>query len=361
MKIAIITCYTNPDYVRARVLRTAFAADPRVDLIIVKNRHKSVLRYPEVLLRLLILRFRQQPDAYVITFRGYEILPFVLLIAGKRPVVFDEFINLIEWVVYEHNKLRPRTWPATTLASWYKRWLRRCEFILADTKAHAAYSAALSGVSHSLFRTIPVGTDEAIFKPGSPPKPSKRFEVLYYGSMLPLHGLDIVLAAAKQLADQPQISFVIVGGKKTSAQAVAQAAQDGAHITYHSDLPFKELPQVIRRAQLCLAGPFGDTEQSKLVITGKTYQILACSAPALIGHSNASGVFSDGIDCLLVPQGDADALATKIVWAEQHRQKLAQIAKSGRKLYEQKFSAPAIAKKVTTLVDELTAVGRARG
>lgn len=356
MKIAIITCYKDPDYVRARVLRAGLASDRRVEPVVIKNRLKNPLRYFEVLGKLVRVRFRERPDAYLVTFRGYEILPFVLLLAGRRPVVFDEFINLIEWVVYEHQKLKARTWPATTLASWYRRALRRCTFILADTRAHAAYSSALSGVSHSLYRTIPVGTDERLFRPAEAAKRTKGFEVFYYGNMLPLHGLDVVLAAILELKDEADLHFTIIGGDKRVVRQIKSAQDQGLPLTYKRWLAFKRLPAMMQRASLCLAGPFGNTEQSRLVITGKTYQMLACAAPTLIGRSNASAVFTDRKDCLLVPQGDASALAKQIIWAKQHPAQLKRIGLNGRKLYERQFSQDAINAKLRRLIDELAAL-----
>src|SRR5208282_1914461 len=92
MKLAIITCYHDPDYVRARVLRQSLKQLPNINLIIIKNRHKGLLRYPEIIWKLYKLKIANRPDAYLLTFRGQEMLPFVLLAAGKKPVIFDELI-----------------------------------------------------------------------------------------------------------------------------------------------------------------------------------------------------------------------------------------------------------------------------
>ena len=55
-------------------------------------------------------RRQQKPDVYLLTFRGYEMLPFyALLIAGSQPVVFDEWINPLEVVAW--------TPPATSWAN----------------------------------------------------------------------------------------------------------------------------------------------------------------------------------------------------------------------------------------------------
>ncbi len=90
--IAIITCYHDPDYIRSRTLRAAFRLQPDVVVHEIKNSSTGILRYPQVLWLLWKLRRQQQLDALLLTFRGQELLPFVLLLAGKTPVWFDEFV-----------------------------------------------------------------------------------------------------------------------------------------------------------------------------------------------------------------------------------------------------------------------------
>ena len=105
MKLAIITCYKHPDYVRAKTLRAAARSLDNVEVIVVKNTQRGVLRYPEVLWRVLWVRLRLRPDVYLVTFRGYEIFPFVRTLSIGKTMWYDEFINPIEWAMMEHKKL----------------------------------------------------------------------------------------------------------------------------------------------------------------------------------------------------------------------------------------------------------------
>lgn len=361
MKVAVITCYFSPDYVRARTLRAAVKADPRTKLIIVKNQHKGLLRYPEIAWKLIQLRRQQKPDVYLLTFRGQEILPLVLLIAGLKPVIFDEFIVPIAYARDEPHARSLKTSIKHVLARlsepFYRWWLRQCRIILADTKAHAELSARVSHVNLRQYRTLAVGTDETLFQPvelGKSELMSMPFRVFFYGNMLPLHGLSVVLAAAEQLKDQADIEFLIVGGKRPVAQAVADAEGRGAYLTYRKWIPFEELPEAIHASALCLGGPFGATPQAEHVITGKTYQFLACAAPTIVGQSQATDeFFTDKDTALMVPQGDAEALAAAITWAGKHRSELIDIGRSGRKLYERSFSSVVIAEEVRKLLDEV--------
>src|SRR5882757_5918361 len=104
MRIAVITCYHDPDYVRARTLRAALKTMPDVKVTVIKNTHKGLLRYPEVLWKLRQTLKKQKVDVCLLTFRGQEILPFVLALAGKRPVWFDELIIPTAYATAEQHQ-----------------------------------------------------------------------------------------------------------------------------------------------------------------------------------------------------------------------------------------------------------------
>ena len=355
MKIAIVTCSPQNDYPRARSLRTAVAACPGVETLIIRNSHKSRLRYPEVMLNICKTRLVDRPDAYLLTFRGYEMFLFMALTFVRKPIIFDELINFTEWME-EQGRLKAGSIPYRLFRHWYAWLAGRARIILADTDAHAEYSATLNMLSVKRYKTVPVGTDEEIFSPGTElPFEKKQFTVLYYGHMVALHGLSHVLEAAVLLKDQANINFRLVGGKKQGkvAKACAEAERAGARITHESWLPLEDLPEAIHEAGLVLGGPFGNTLQSQFVITGKTHQVLACAAPVLIGENRVHEGFQDKQNCLVVPQADPRALVDAITWAANHPSELARIGKAGRQLYEQHFSQQTVNKLVREIVEAL--------
>lgn len=363
MKIAVITCYFDPNHVRARSIRAAIKANKNVRTILVQNQHRGLLRYPEVAWKLLKLRFTDKPDVWVLTFRGQEILPLVLLLAWNKPVVFDELVIPLAYAKDEGHKrsfsITVHHLLARMSALPYKYWLRRCCFIVADTLPHAELSARLSQVNFRHYRVIPVGTDEAVLKGATYLKYQPEngpFEVLFCGNMKSLYGLQYVLEAALTLKNRADINFSIIGGKRQSAAAVEAARQAGAHVSYQKFLPFEKLPKAIARAGLCLGGHFGNTPQAQHAVSGKAYQYLACAAPTVIGISEASEpFFKDKLNALIVPQANASALVKVIVWAVDNPTELVKIGQAGRRLYEREFSSAVIAAKFSDLLDELPA------
>lgn len=348
--IVIITCQRDPNYIRAAVLRAGVSALFDLNISVIKNGRIGILRYPEIAYKILKCRLLDNPDVYLLTFRGYEILPWVLLIATGKQVIFDEFINAFEWAAYEHKFFSPKSIFARLFNAGYGFLLRRCDVILADTDAHADISSELSAVPRERYFSVPVGTDESLFFPLKRNSDSQHFRVFFYGNVLPLHGIDIMLRAALQLRDECNILFTFVGGKSEHQEAIEHATSNGARITYKKYIPFADLPAYVHDASLCLGGPFGDTFQSQFVVTGKTYQFLAAGVPTVIGANKASDLFRDKENCLVVPQGDSHALAAAIVWAQQHTDALTAIGVAGRKLYETAFSNKIVTDRLATLL-----------
>jgi glycosyltransferase involved in cell wall biosynthesis len=343
--VCVVTCYRQPDYLRAVTLRQGIKDTGLFgDITIIKNVSTGIRRYFEVFAALLKTRFTKNPDVYVITFRGYEILPFVLFIGIGKKVVYDEFINPVEWFVYEHKIfVGPLAFMGYLLKIAYKIMMKTADVILSDTDSHADYSSKLMSVKRDKYVVVPVGADETLFKPDMAKTTKKPFTVFYYGSMLPLHGIDYVLDAAVAMANRPDIEFHIVGGKKKTLDAVKIAISNGAHIHYEKWVNYEKLPALFAASDLVLGGPFGNTVQSQFVITGKTYQFLMTARPVVIGANQETKLFSDKKNALVVAQANPQAIQDAVVWAYDNPNELRTIAKKGRDLYEKEFSSERIA------------------
>ncbi len=338
-KVCLITCYKQPDYIRAKTLRKAIGDIKDVELIVVKNKHTGLWRYIEVVVKLIAVRLTKHPDIYFLTFRGYEMLPLTRLLTIGKPLIFDEFINLVEWTVYEHHKVKEKSLPARILYGNYRFWLKKVQLITTDTPSHAKYSADLMKLPIDRYAPLIVSTDEQTF--GGAKVATKRtkgpFRVFYYGNMLPLHGVEVVLQAMCNLKGQ-DIELQLVGGDIKVQQMVKLAKRDGVNIDYKTWVPFDKLPKYMRSADVCLGGPFGGTVQSQFVITGKTYQLLQMGRPVIIGKNLESGIFTDKSDVLIVNQNDADDLPGAILWAKNHSSELKKIGQNGHKLYQKELS-----------------------
>lgn len=351
-KVCVITCYAQPDYVRARTIRTSLEMLDDVEVIVVKNKHKGLMRYVEVTFKLIKTRLSVHPDIYILTFRGYEMLPVVRILTLGKKFVFDEFINLIEYVVYEHHKLKPSGLAARVLRANYRFWLKSTDLIVADTSSHADYSAQLMNIARDRYVPLIVSTDEETFKESTVQTVTNNNElkVFFYGLyMIPLHGLDVMLDAMRLLKNE-NITLHIIGGKALTAETIHDAQHQGVRVTYQQRVPYEDLVNYIHAADLCLGGPFGGTIQSQFVIGGKVFQFLKSGKPTIVGANKESGIFTDKKDTLVVEQANPKALADAILWAATHRSELVKVGQEGKKLYIKKLSNKILTEQLRELL-----------
>jgi glycosyltransferase involved in cell wall biosynthesis len=347
LKVCHVVCYRDPRYVRTRNLRAALDAIDGVHVIDATNTRRGPARYLETLWKLLKARFRDAPDVYVLGFRGHEIFPFVRLLTIGKPLIFDEFMSPSDALLSEGKggalgrlaglMLYPLEWLCLRLSA-------RC---LTDTELHRDFIATRFGVPRDRIDVVYVG---GIGSPGrsAGADADSQLHVLFYGTFLPLHGMDVLLRACKLVADKP-IRFHIIGGAGRALDdfRVLLDELSPGNVVHDTWVDFAELQsRVIPSADLCLGGPFGGTPQARRVITGKTFQFLAQGKPTVIGRVDEPVPFADRENCLLVEQADVKSLAAAFEWAIEHRDRLPDIGLAGQRLFDDHFSTRALARQL---------------
>ncbi|MEX1052006.1 MAG: glycosyltransferase family 4 protein [Patescibacteria group bacterium] len=354
-KLCYVLSYRFPNYVRTETLLHSLALLDNVEVYRAINTKKGVARYLQTLAQLLAVRLKHNPDVYILGFRGYEIFwPVRLLTAGK-PLIYDEFVEPVNWFTEEHKKIAAGSLAGRLLKAYVRSTLKYCQRILYDSDANADLSAGTSGIDRNKYTVIPVGTDESVFKPLPVAKQSDRFKILFYGSMLPLHGIEHIVQSLQQLGDDVHLHLVGDIGKLTTGLRgeIEQGVMSG-QIKHTNWIPYPELPREIAKADICLGGPFGGTSQARRVITGKTFQSLAMGKLTLIGKTDVKSVLEDGRNCLIAKQGSATAIAEKIRWAIHHPTEVKKIAENGRQSYLEHFSNRKVAGMLSELLTQLS-------
>jgi hypothetical protein len=224
-------------------------------------------------------KLRRTHDVVIVGFRGHETLPFVRLCVGrKKGIVFDAFVSIADTLDDRGHVRRGGIAYRALLA--IDRWLcGLADAVLVDTKAHAAFfrDVVRAGNVHAVYVESDVAADAAA-------GPEDGY-VLWYGTCLPLHGLDKILRWAAELDGQER--FTIVGPLRQEQRRFIDRLKPGTvrHLPW---VDRDALPAMIAGARLCLGGPFGDSGKAKRVIAGKTWQMLACGGRVLIADTEGN-------------------------------------------------------------------------
>jgi glycosyltransferase involved in cell wall biosynthesis len=292
--------------------------------------------------RLLIRRPRGF-DAFVVGYPGHLDLTAARRAAAERPVVFNPLVSLADTLVGDRGRFRTGSLAARALERIDRHAFRSADLVVADTDAHALFLGQLSGRDD--IAVCFVGAEDRLFTPGW--KPREPFTALFVGKLIPLQGVETILSAARAAAD---IRFRIVGSGQLGA-LLADPPPNVEHVTW---VDYERLPEEIRTAG-CALGIFGTTAKAQRVIPNKAFQALACGAPLITADTPAAReLLVHDESALLVPPGDAAALATAIRRLAADPDLAHRIAAGGRTAYERNASEAVLGGRWRSLIEGLS-------
>ncbi|MDD5364044.1 MAG: glycosyltransferase [Gallionellaceae bacterium] len=255
------------------------------------------------------------------------------------PLLADPLISAYDKQVFERAKYPPGSFRARRLQAWEGRLLAAADAVLADTAGHARFFHAELGVETARLHVVPVGAEEALFRPAATPmSPHSPLEVLFYGSFIQLQGPLTIIEAAR-LYSGPPVVWRLVGDGPLRA-ACMEAAAGLASVVFEDWIDYEALPSRIHRADLVL-GIFGTTAKAARVIPNKVYQAMACGRPLVTRAAPAyTGELLDdpGSGIQWVDGGDAADLAAAVARLARSPETLPERARQTRLAYERHFS-----------------------
>jgi glycosyltransferase involved in cell wall biosynthesis len=296
--------------------------------------------------RLLLARPRGSFDAVIVGYPGHLDLPAARRAARDRPVLFNPLISLTETLVEDRRRFARGSRAARGLRTLDRRALRAADLVVADTAENARALAELGGLAAERVAVCFVGAEERLFRPGW--EPPERFTALFVGKLIPLHGVDTILAAARRA---PELRFRIVGSGQLEA-LLASAPENVEHVDW---IAYEGLPAAIRASGCCL-GVFGTSAKARRVIPNKAFQALACGAPLVTADTPAAReLLRDGESALLVPAGDAEALATAVRRLAADESLARRLGAGGLRAYREQASEAVLGRRWRGLVEGLAA------
>ncbi|HSB39433.1 MAG TPA: glycosyltransferase family 4 protein [Gaiellaceae bacterium] len=294
------------------------------------------------------LRLLRRPpgayDAVLVGYPGHFDLPAARRAARGRAVVFNPLVSLSDTFVADRGRFRPGSPAARALAAVDRRALRAADLVVADTHASADHLAGLGGLSREQVEVAFVGAEERVFGPGW--SPAEPFSVLFVGKLIPLHGVDTVLAAAHAA---PELRFRLVG----SGQLEELVRDRPENVDWIPWVEYERLPDELHRAG-CALGIFGTSAKAQRVIPNKAFQALACGTPLVTADTPAAReLLADGESALLVPPGDAGALAAAVRRLAGNPGLATRLADGGRAAFEARASEEVLGRRWRELLERV--------
>ncbi len=329
-KVLFITT-KSPGYIRnaqeIRLLKES-AASPDIVGSYGKN---YFLRLVGIYPKLMFMSYKGY-DAVLVGFAPQLVIPLF----GRRMrragclIAEDFFISLFDTFCNDRKKFGADSFMGRFLHRLDEKTLAAADMVICDTKAHAGYFAKEFNVSVEKEKVLYITADKEIFHPlgldrtktlkkyfpdadigSSEDETKEKSVVMYFGSVLPLQGIDTVVSSMKKLAETGRYICIFVG-PLTNAGSTGEDPH--AKIYCKDWLSEDELAELIDISDVCLAGHFNaEIEKAKRTIPGKAFVYEAMNKPMVLGDNEANREYFPGSDRVeFADMGDPEAVVEAV-------------------------------------------------
>lgn len=220
-----------------------------------------------------------------------------------------------------------------------QRNLRAATAIASTSERMAARVRALCPLVDSPFIT-PFGVDTRVFSPADTPRARDgRLTIGIVKALEPKYGVDVLLRAFAYALPQltgMDVRLEIYGGgsRRQMLEQMAVCLGVEKRVCFFGAVPHSQVPDILRKLDIFCAPSVSDSESFGV----SAVEALACGVPVVAGAVDGfREVLRDGETGFLVPPGDADALAGRLVRLARDVALRGRMGEAGRADVRQRF------------------------
>lgn len=339
-----------PDYARHRVIQKGLVS-LGYSFAELGNADPLPLRYLS-----MMKQIRMTPASSPVVFGEFSNYLLPVMLEARRTgrfVIFDQFISLGD------TSDDRATGPKKKIQSALGYIIDFCNAhtassVIFDTRANQDYFVDVLHLDRERTHVAYVGAETDLFNPSrfnanrTPPL------VLFYGTFIPLHGIDVIVRAAQRVQRvNPAVRFQIVGDGQTRnsiAKLVDTLELHNVDIDVRR-VAYAELPQLIATATICL-GIFANRPKTRRVIPNKLYQCAAMGVPVITADTPAVREAFTPEELVVVPPGDGSSLANAILELLDDPVRRKTVGIAGARAVRDRFNPERVATQVLSACGE---------
>lgn len=255
----------------------------------------------------------------------------------RLPMVIDYFVSLHETVVVDRKLVQPRSLIARMLFRCDSWAARLADVVLVDTPEDAEAFAEATSTPLTKWHVVWVGADPTVFfeRPEVVVEPRS---VLFYGTYIPLQGIEHIVRAATMMPRDWRIR--LVGDGQLRPEIERLVVDTGAPVELVDQVPEVELPALIASSMVCL-GVFGSGDKTRRVVPNKVFQCMAVGRPVVTGDTPAVAILGSAVE--RVPLADPAAITAAVQRLMDDPVRREALARRARHEFNERFADEAVA------------------
>ena len=212
--------------------------------------------------------------------------------------------------------------------------------IILDTNTHIKYFNLKFHLKKKKFRRIFVGA-ESIFrihnKSVHKREQSEKIKVGFWGTYIPLHGIEFIIKATNILKYDKRISFSLLGRGQTYKKNCELAKSLKLNNLEFLDLvPLVQLPNFISECDIAL-GIFGKGDKTLCVIPNKAFEAIKMKIPLITSRTPAiNELFTHRENIYLCKRADPKSISEGILELVNNKDLRVKIANNAFQIYKEK-------------------------
>lgn len=286
----------------------------------------------------------------------FEILFSKLL---NKKIIIDFYISQFDTLVNDRKTCEPNSWGGRKAFHKDRMMMHLADKVIFLNQAEANYYQNIVDVelSDEKIEIIPLCVDykKESFISNEAPK-ADELGICWWGTYIPLHGLEVVFDAIKLLSNK-RIKLYVFGDSDVKAVPYKKIVKDlglADQIKFENSFSFnngKLAPELLKKCDLAL-GNFGSSAKAKTVLVNKVVDSLALGLPCLTLKTTASEELLNELHGVVYCNASAESIAERILHLSENREELKKIGERGKEVFLQKFNYEEFSSKLIKAICE---------
>jgi glycosyltransferase involved in cell wall biosynthesis len=226
--------------------------------------------------------------------------------------VADAYISLWDSMFRDRKGGELGGWASRLVWRYERRALRSMDMVLVDTVANERQMVADFALTQGKVRSIPLAINAvaSVANVFSSHESTRPMRVLFVGTLVPLHGIEVMLSAVERLSDDARVVFRLVGDGQQGV-LVERFLREHApeNLTWLREWKsMDEIAGEIASADVCL-GVFGGEGKASRVLPFKLYHALAAGKAVVTQASYSLPAGVPALPVVTIEGGDVETRA----------------------------------------------------